>query len=364
MKKTMPNDARIVHLAALIVIFFVSLDATAEGDHKVFDLGNFTLESGTELPSAKLSYVTLGELNANKSNAILAPSFYSGDHHGYEFLIGTGKALDPEKYFIVATDMFSNGLSSSPSNSPAPYDGPRFPAVAIRDNINAGYRLLSEEFGIAHLYAVVGFSMGAQQAFQWSVSHPDFVSNIVAYCGSAKEYPHGIVRLEGFKRAIMADSAFNNGDYTEPPVVGLKAGGVHWAAWGMSQEWYRQEIYKQIGYETIEEYVEDFWESWLPSEDANDYIALAVTWQNNNVGDTPGFGGDHERALRSIKARVLYLACETDMYFPLESLKYEAEFIPDVEFVVIPSLWGHLAGLGLNEHDNAFLNERIKTFLD
>lgn len=359
----MPNDARIAHLASLIVLL-VTLDATAEGNHKIFDLGDFALESGTALPNAKLSYVTFGELNTDKSNAILTPSAYGGDHHGYEFLIAPGKALDPEKYFIVATDMFSNGLSSSPSNTPAPYDSPRFPAVAIRDNINAGYRLLTEEFGIDHLYAIVGFSMGAQQALQWSVSHPDFVSNIVPYCGSAKEYPHGIVRLEGFKRAIMADATFDNGDYTEQPVVGLKAGGVHWAAWGLSQEWYRQETYKQIGYETLEMYMKEFWEALSPSEDANDYITLAVTWQNNNVGDTPGFGGDHEKALRSIKARVLYLACETDMYFPLESLKYEAEFIPDVEFVVIPSLWGHLAGSGLNEQDNAFLNERIKRFLD
>ena len=90
------------------------------------------------------------------------------------------------------------------------------------------------------------------------------MSNIAPYCGSAKEYPHGKVRLEGWKTAIMADSAFNSGDYTEQPVIRLKAGGIHWAAWGMSQEWYRQEIYKQMGYETLEDFVRDFWEEWPP----------------------------------------------------------------------------------------------------
>jgi len=356
-------DQKIVQLLWLIVLL-PTLEAIAEGDHRIFDLGDFVLESGTRLPNARLSYTTHGELNADKSNVILTPSAYGGDHHGYDFLIGPDKSLDPEKYFIIATDMFSNGLSSSPSNTPPPHDGPRFPEIAIRDNINAGYRLLTEEFGIEHLYAVVGFSMGAQQAFQWSVSHPNFVSNIVPYCGSAKEYPHGIVRLEGWKSAIMADGAFNNGDYTEKPVVGLKAGGRHWAAWGTSQEWYRREIYKELGFETLEEYLQGVWEAWPLSADANDLITMAVTWQNNNVGNTPGFGGDHERALRSIKARVLYLACETDMYFPLESLKYEAEFIPNVDFKIIPSLWGHIAGGDWNEKDNAFIDESIKRFLD
>ena len=124
----------------IIAIFWPVLAAIAEGDHRIFDLGNFELESGAVLPNARLSYVTHGELNADRSNVILTPSAYGGDHHGYDFLIGPGKALDPEKYFIVATDMFSNGLSSSPSNTPPPFDGPRFPEIAIRDNINAGYK--------------------------------------------------------------------------------------------------------------------------------------------------------------------------------------------------------------------------------
>lgn len=346
------------------ILFCWPVDSVAEGDHKIFELGDLTLESGTVLPDAKLSYVTIGELNDDKSNAILTPSAFGGDHHGYDFLIGPDKALNPQKYFIIATDTFSNGLSSSPSNTPPPNDGPRFPEIAIRDNINAGHRLLTEEFGIDHLYAVVGYSMGAQQAFQWAVSHPDYVSHIVPYCGSAKEYPHGVVRLEGFKSAIMADAAFNNGDYAEkPPVRGLKASGRHWAGWGMSQEWYRLESYNQMGHETVEDFLQNFWEPVFLGFDANNQITLAVTWQNNNIGNTPGFGGDHEKALRSIKARTLYLACETDMYFPLEALRYEAEFIPDVDFVVVPSLWGHIAGVGFNEADNAFLNETIMQFL-
>ena len=347
----------------IVTLLFASHSAIAEGDHKVFDLGSFEFESGEVLPNTKLSYVTHGSLNEARTNAVLVPSAYGGDHHGYDFLIGPGKALDPDLFFIIATDMFSSGLSSSPSNTPPPYDGPRFPRLAVRDNINAGYRLLKEEFEIHQLFAIVGFSMGAQQAFQWAVSHPDFVQKVVPYCGSAKEYSHGIVRLDGWITAITADAAYKNGDYDEQPLVGLRAGGTHWAAWGLSQEWYRQEIFKEIGYASHDDYVREFWQAVTSSADANDFITLARAWQSNNVGDGSRFDGNVEKALASIKADVLYLACETDMYFPLESLKYESQFIPSVEFVVIPSLWGHLAGSGLNSDDNEFINDQIERFL-
>jgi homoserine O-acetyltransferase len=337
--------------------------AYAGGDHQIFDLGNFALEGGVTLPNAKLSYVTHGALNADKSNAIVVPSFYAGDHHGYDFLIGPGKALDPSRYFIIATDMFGNGQSSSPSNMSSPFNGPHFPAISTRDNVKAGYRLITERFGIKHLDAVIGFSMGAQQAFQWAVSYPDLVDSIVAYCGSAKEYPHGIVRLDGFKSAVMADAAFDGGNYVTAPLKGLKAGGRHWAAWGFSQEWYRRETYKQFGHETVEDHLQKFWEAFFGSQDANNLLTQAVTWQHNDVGSTNGFSGDSEKALRSIKARVLYMPSQTDLYFPPQYAEHEAQFIRNVKLVPIPSIWGHIAGLGINSTDNEFLDKTIKAFL-
>src|SRR5918912_1087278 len=79
----------------------------------------FSTGERRHLPQAKLAYATFGSLNAQRDNAVLIPSWYGSDHHGYDFLIGAGRALDPAKYFIVATEMFSNGFSSSPSNTPA-----------------------------------------------------------------------------------------------------------------------------------------------------------------------------------------------------------------------------------------------------
>lgn len=335
----------------------------ADGNHQIFELGDFQLESGQVLPDAKLSYVTHGTLNQARDNVVHLPSYYLGDHHGYDHLIGPGRAFDPARYFVVATDMFQNGYSSSPSNTPPPFDGPRFPAIQIRDNIEAGYRLLTEQFDVQKLVAVAGFSMGAQQAFQWAVSYPQFMDYSIGWCGSAVEHPHGVVRLEGFKTAIMADAAFDGGNYSSPPSVGLAAGGIHWASWGTSQEWFRQGLYEDLGLNNLDE-VYAFFARNFSSWDANNLIHLATTWQNNNVGDTAGFDGDYEAALRSIQARVLYMPCETDMYFHIDALAHEAQFIPDVQYTVIPSLWGHFAGGGSSPEDMAFVNQAIIEFLD
>ena len=344
---------------AAVTLFSAPL-AIASGEHKILELGDFALESGVVLPAAKLSYVTHGELKGN--NTILVPSAYLGDHHGFDFLIESGLALDPETYFIVATDMFQNGLSSSPSNTPPPFDGPNFPEISIRDNIAAGYRLLTEELGINHIKAVIGFSMGAQQAFQWTVSHPDFMDKAIGIAGSAVEYPHGAIRLEGFKAAIKADQTFAQGRYTTPPTTGLKAGGTHWASWGTSQEWFRQKLHTQIGLQAPEDMI-TFMQNLVLSWDANDLIGLANTWQANDIGATPGFSGDAEKALGSIKAEVLYMPAATDMYFHIDALTAEAALIPNVRLAVIPTLWGHMAGLGLSPEAATFINDEVTAFL-
>jgi len=166
-----------------------------KGERHEFVINNFKTESGVVLPRAVIVYGTYGRLNAAHDNAVLLPSHYMAKFQGYEWLIGPDRALDPSKLFLVTTEMFGNGSSSSPSNTPEPFHGPRFPLTTIRDNVEAVHRLLTEELKITHLRAIVGFSMGAEQAFQWGVSYPDFADRIVATSGTAKCYPHCVVRL-------------------------------------------------------------------------------------------------------------------------------------------------------------------------
>jgi homoserine O-acetyltransferase len=334
-------------------------------EHHTFTIDDFRTESGVVLPKATVVYGTYGHLNAARDNAILLPSHYMATHHGYEWLIGPGRALDTARVFLVATELFGNGHSSSPSNTPEPYHGPRFPVITIRDNVEAVHRLLVDELKITHLQAVIGFSMGAQQAFQWAVSHPRFADRIVATSGTAKTYGHGIVRLEGQIAALTTDPAFNGGNYTTPPTQGMQAFGMVWAGWLYSQEWWRRELWKANAPAgtTLEQYMQTFRRNFLSTADANDVILQARTWERHDVGTTPGFDGSIEKALRSIQVPFLYMPSETDLYFPMTDAQYERQFMTTVAFVPIPSLWGHPAGAGASPEDRDFLNRTIGKFL-
>ena len=357
--------------AALLIVATLCALASADAqrvdraEHHEFVIDDFRTESGAVLPKAKVVYGTYGRLNAARDNVVLLPSHYMATHHGYEWLIGPGRALDTASLYLVATELFGNGHSSSPSNTPAPFHGPRFPVTTIRDNVEAVHQLLTKDLKVTHVRAIIGFSMGAQQAFQWAVSYPDFADRIVATSGTAKTYGHGIVRLEGQIAALTTDPEFNNGEYTVSPKKGMQAYGMVWAGWLYSQEWWRRELWKTNAPAgtTLEQYMQTFRTNFLSTADANDVILQARTWQRHDVGTTPGFNGDVERALRSIRVPLLYMPSETDLYFPIGDATYEVQFIPRVSFVPIPSLWGHPAGAGANPEDREFLNTSIARFL-
>jgi homoserine O-acetyltransferase/O-succinyltransferase len=328
-----------------------------------FAVDSFTFESGVTVPDIRIVYATYGHLDAARDNAVLAPSHYMADHNGYNWLIGPGQALDTTRYFVIATEMFGNGHSSSPSNTPEPFHGPRFPMVSIRDNVRIVHQLLTDSLHLTHLKAIVGFSMGAEQAFQWAASYPDFADRIVATSGTAKCYPHGVVRLEGQIAALEADAAFQAGDYTAEPMRGIRAFGTVWAAWLFSQEWWRRELWRadtSWGHSTDD--VVSRIVSGFTANDANDMILQARVWEHHDIGTTPGYHGI-EQALRAIRVPVLYMPSATDLYFPLGDAEYEAKFIPRVTLSPIPSLWGHPAGAGVTKEDLAFLNRSIDLFV-
>uniref|UniRef100_A0A832H5L1 Alpha/beta fold hydrolase n=1 Tax=Oscillatoriales cyanobacterium SpSt-402 TaxID=2282168 RepID=A0A832H5L1_9CYAN len=332
-------------------------------DYEMFELGDFTLQQGATLRAAKLAYKTYGTLNTDKSNVIVYPTWYSGQHYDNEWLIGEGMALDPQKYFIIIPNMIGNGLSSSPSNTPAPYNKARFPQVTFYDNVRAQHQLITQVFGIEKIALVVGWSMGAGQTYQWAVSYPEMVERIFPFCGSARTSIHNIVFLEGVKAALTADAAWKGGWYDEPPTTGLRAVGRVYAGWGLSQAFYREQVHLQIGYSSLEDFLVAFWEGFFLKKDANNLLTMLWTWQNGNIGNTPGFDGNFEKALGSIKAKAIVMPAEMDLYFPPEDNEYEVKFMPNAELRVIKSVWGHFAGGGANQADTQFIDENIKELL-
>lgn len=333
-------------------------------DCENFSLGNFELQSGTVLPDAMLAYKTYGKLNDQKDNLVLLPTFYTGTHVRNEGFFGSGRAIDPAKHFVVSVNMFGNGFSSSPSNTPSPFNAANFPQVTLYDNVRAQHRLLTEELGVNRVALVSGWSMAGCQAFQWGAQYPEFVNAILPFCGSAKTSEHNIVFLEGVKSALTADAVFDQGNYTTPPVKGLKAFGRVYAGWAFSQTFYRNQMYRLKGFATAEELLQD-WERDHLDWDANDLLCKLRTWQLGDISSQPAYGGDFVAALNGIKAKTIVIACDNDLYFRPEDNQIEMEHISNGELRIYQSPWGHcVASPGNDPEFHQYLDRAICELLD
>lgn len=332
-------------------------------DYEIFDAGPVILQSGVTLPDCKLAYKTHGTLSAQKDNVIVYPSRYAGTHADQTYLIGEGMALDPTKYFIVCLNMMGSGLSSSPSNTAPPFDGPRFPLITQYDNVCLQERMLREVFGIEAIALAVGWSMGGQQAFQWASAFPDRVMAMSCMCGQGTTAPHTYAFLTGVKQGIISDPAWNGGDYEDQPWDGLTSKGRIWCSWALTQDWYRARKWAEMGYETVQDYITGEWDRIYYHRDANDMLSLIATWQACDLGNNPIYGGDTEAAYRAITARAILLPGSTDMYFPTADNEAEAALMPSAEVREIDSIWAHYAAGGKDAGDTAFVDAALKELL-
>ncbi len=332
---------------------------------EIFELGDVTLQSGAVLPAAQLAYKTYGELNQAGDNVVVLPTFYTGTHGRNEGFFGAGRAIDPARHFVVSINLFGNGISSSPSNTPVPADGPRFPDVTLWDNIACQHRLLTEKLGVERIALVAGWSMAGCQSYQWAAQFPDMVEAILPFCASAKTSLHNYVFLEGVKAALLADGSFNGGDYDQPPAAGLAAFGRVYAGWAFSQTFYRQELYRQLGFSEPDDLLDDWGQDHVDNWDANNLLAKLKTWQLGDISANELYGGDFAKALSSIRARAIVVPCSDDLYFPPEDNEIEVAHMPNAELRVFNSPWGHcVASPGNVPAFAKFLDDCILELLD
>jgi len=331
-------------------------------DHEVYELADVALQSGVTLPRVELAYRTYGELNAARDNVVLMPTFYGAQHTDNEAMIGPGRALDPERYCVVVPNMLGNGLSSSPSNTPPPFDRAAFPNVTVDDNVACQYRLVREHLGIDRIRLVVGYSMGAQQAFHWGALHSDVVDAIAPFCGTARTSPHNRLFLDSVRAALVADAAFADGWYESAPAKGLRAFSVVYTGWAFSQDFFRDEEYRELGLGSVEDVVE-FLAGYFGRRDANDLLAMLWTWWHADISANDRFKGDFAAALRSITARAIVMPGETDLYFRVRDNELEVAEMPNAELRPIPSSWGHAAGFGVHGPDNEFIDRALNELL-
>ena len=334
-------------------------------DHDIFDLGPTELQLGMTVPNLRLAYKSHGTLAPDRSNMILYPTSYGAQHTDVEWLIGEDRILDPTRYFIVIPNMFTNGLSSSPSNFPEPLNHGRFPAFTQWDNVRAQKRLVEEVFGVERLAMVYGWSMGGQQALHWGAMFPDRVERICAICTSARTSEHNKVFLEGVRATLTADPAWTGSYFEGRPVTGLRAMGRVYAGWAMSQAFYRQKLWAEVGFSSLEDWLARSWEGNFLRRNGDDLLGSLDTWYRSDISDNPLYGGDLDKALKSITARSIIMPSATDLYFTTHDSAVETGKMPNAELREIDSVWGHRAGNPtLNPTDEAVIRQAVNDLLN
>jgi homoserine O-acetyltransferase len=329
--------------------------------HQMAVLGDLELEEGGAIPNLRMSYVTHGKLNSTKSNAILFLHDLGGNHHSGDHLIGPGKALDSDKYFIICVDELGNSQttfehSTSPTNSGLKM---RFPYYKGRDQVNAGYRLVTQALRIPRLLAVTGVSSGADQAVQMAVSHPDFMEAIIPISGGALWTTDGL-GFTGLALSVLEScSGWLGGNYEANPVKCAADAMMIFVPYFYTREWWEQHI------DTAGAYTK--WRNtWgahhFDLQDARDVYYRQIANSRGWVGDTPGFNG-WPAALRSIKARALFLASPYDHFVPRQVYEIQVKMIPQGRISWIDSTAGHLVCCDADPSATRAMSEAITAFL-
>jgi homoserine O-acetyltransferase len=326
-----------------------------EQPHREASIGDLPLEAGGVLRDCRLVWVEHGQRDAGRTNTVLVCCAIGSTHHRLDFLIGEGRALDTRRFHVVAIDALGNGLSSSPSNSPA-QGGARFPRITIRDMVESQRRLLGT-LGIGELHAVVGASMGGMQALQWAVSHPRRMRKVVAMTAMARAARWSQLVNEMSRRAMFEDAGL-----TRPreraqamrlwaPLTQLVTASTPEATQRFASH---AELLRKIT--SLEQRLA------LHGRDAFDWACQTAAYDAHDLGSTPGMGGV-DAALRAIAARVLLLAPPLDLYNPAACTHDMARLIPHAKLMEIPSSLGHHAASDASEEGARFLNDAIGDFL-
>ena len=338
-----------VTLLAIAGVLPVAAQPSAtDGKLQFADLRVCKLVSGAQIEHCRLGYRTYGRLNADRSNAVLFPSWFSGTSESLRGVVGPSGLVDPAKYFLITVDAFGDGVSSSPSNSPTQH-GPAFPAFTIQDMVNAEHRLAAETLGLKHLHAVMGISMGGQQTFEWMVDYPGFMDVAIPIVGSPQPNSRDLLLYRADMDAVKSDPGWDNGHYTKPP-----AAAVAQMIWELNLTTPQNYARTHPRDKFDSEYEAMRARGILPF-DANDWVAQLDAILHLDVAH----GGSMEVAARRVKARVLIVAAAQDhMVNPHPALAF-AELLGAKTFVLQGDC-GHIA----TGCEASTLNPVVRAFLD
>ncbi len=292
-----------------IVIAFTLLAFTsqvsAQNEQKFAELGDFKLESGEVIRDCKLGYRIFGALNADKSNAILFPTWFSGKSEQLSGNIGkgpnSGKMADDAKFFVIAVDAIGNGVSSSPSNSRL-QPGEKFPRFSIRDMVNAQHQLVTRTLGIKKLYAVMGVSMGGMQTFEWMVAYPEMMEKAVPIVGTTHQTAFDLLLWSTELRAIEEARKLDTSDNAGAAMVAR----IH--ALALFTPAYRN---SNTPSKEFQAFVEKEEQNYLKTFKADDWTAQLKAMMGHNVARQ--FNDSMSQAAWAVKAKTLVVVARQDM---------------------------------------------------
>lgn len=333
------------------------------GDRRFAAIGPLSLESGAVIASPMLAYETWGRLDPDGGNAVLILHALTGDAHvrgpagdgqptagWWEEIVGPGRAIDTDRWFVVAPNVLGGCQGSTGPASPAPDGRPwgsRFPELSTRDQV-AAERSLMGALGIPSWALVIGGSMGGMRALEWAVTHPPLVRRLAVIASCATASADQIAFNAAQTAAIRSCEGFAGGDYYDAP----EGGGPH-AGLGVARRiahtTYRTaaELEERFanrrragapGIFEVASYLDHHAESLVRRFDANSYLVLVRTMDSHDIGR--GRGGV-EAALARITARTLVVAVDSDRLFPVAMSRRIADGIVGSTLRVIHSERGH-----------------------
>lgn len=347
---------RFVALVAFVYAALVASAASgqaqqrpADGQQQFADLGVCNLSSGQQISGCRLGYRTWGRLNADRSNAVLFPTWFSGNSESVgKIAAGANLLADPAKYFVVVIDAFGDGVSSSPSNSTA-QPGVMFPAFTTRDMVNAQYRLATETLGLKHLHAVMGISMGGMQTFEWMVNYPDFMDEAIPIVGSPKLNSYDLLLWQEEEDALKSDPEWQNGHYVQHPPMGLVEAihDMHLATPAY--------FARTVPPEKFAADYESYYATGILPFDANDWLYQLEAMIHHDAAH----GASIDEAAKRVKARVLVVSSAQDhMVNPQPALDF-ARMI-GARTIVLQGDCGHIA----TNCEASTLDPQVRAFLD
>jgi homoserine O-acetyltransferase len=331
-------------------------------EHRFAQLGDLRLESGEVIKNFSMSYVTHGKLNAAKDNAILFQHGFAANHHLFDHMIGTGRPLDTDRYFIICPDALGATQTTyehttSPSNSGLKM---KFPFYRDRDMVNAQHRLITEVLGISRLLAVTGVSSGADNSVQFAVSYPQFMDGIFPLVGGALWSVNYRPRTSLALSMLDSCQGWDGGNYNENPKHCATHLMMIWVQYFYTRQWWDEYIDTPEAYtkwrETLGAYYIDI-------QDARDLYYRIRAFGGGWVGDTPGFGDDLSKALGSIKAKTLFIYNPQDQFLQASHIEAQVKMIPNARAVAIDSSAGHFIFGNADPQATRAMEHAIRDFL-